>query len=309
MAAAGETGNRTAGAPSGDGGGAWLGAAMIAVSAAAFSSAGLFTGLLPTDIWTMLFWRGAFGGLVIGGYLAWWHGAAWPQAFRAIGRPGLAVAACSTLGTICFLLALRHSSVAEVTVIYATAPFIAAAVAWSWTGERPGRPTLGASLLALTGVVVMVGAAPAAGHLAGNLMALAMTVLIATMMVIIRRHQAVSMLPAACLSALACAFAVAPLADPAGVTPHEFLGLALFGMLFGLGLLLLTLGSRRIAAARAALIGNLELPLAPFWAWLALGQLPPRAAWLGGGIVMIAVVIDIAAGSWRAGRIARRRPA
>ncbi|WP_216073567.1 hypothetical protein, partial [Acinetobacter baumannii] len=81
----------------------------------------------------MLFWRGAFGGLVIGLYLAWWHGAAWPQAFRSIGRPGLAVAACSTLGTICFLLALRHSSVAEVTLIYATAPFIAAAVAWSWT--------------------------------------------------------------------------------------------------------------------------------------------------------------------------------
>ncbi|MBN8937931.1 MAG: DMT family transporter [Rhizobiales bacterium] len=309
MAAAGEPGNTAPQAGPEEAGRSWPGVIMIAASAAAFSSAGLFTGLLPTDIWTMLFWRSAFGGLVIGGFLAWSHGAALAGMVRRIGLPGLAVAACSTAGTICFLFALRQSSVAEVTVIYATAPFIAAVATWAWTGERPGRTTLGASLLALIGVMAMVRAAPAAGHLAGNLLALAMTTLIATMMVIIRRHREVSMLPAACLSAFACMLVVAPAADPAGVTGPEFLALALFGILFGLGLLLLTLGSRRIAAARAALIGNLELPLAPFWAWLALGQLPPRAAWLGGAIVLVAVLVDIAAGACSARPVVRARQA
>jgi hypothetical protein len=86
------------------------------------------------------------------------------------------------------------------------------------------------------------------------------------MMVIIRRHRAISMLPASCLSAFACAVAVLPLAHPLGVTGPELAVLALFGTTqFGMGLMLLTLGSRLISATRASLLGNVELPVAPFW--------------------------------------------
>ncbi|MBR0669396.1 DMT family transporter [Roseomonas hellenica] len=283
---------------SGDGG--WLGVALIAASALTFSTAGLFTGLIQADAWTILFWRSLFGGLFIGAIILRQHGAASAGAFRAIGRPGLLAAGCSTVGTICFVHALRLTTVADVTVIYATAPFIAAAVAWLWMRQRESRTTLGASLLALLGVMVMCGPVRAEGHLAGNLLALAMTALIATMMVIIRRHRGVSMLPAACLSAFACALVVWPFASPVRVTGTEMLWLALFGTVqFGGGLLLLTLGSRLMSAARAALIGNLELPLAPLWIWLAFGAWPPPATWIGGAIVMAALALDMAAGQRR----------
>lgn len=162
----------------------WLGSLLIATSAAAFSTAGLFTGLIAADVWTILFWRGVFGGLFIGAYIAWRHRAATVGAFRSIGRPGLVAAACSTVATICFVHALRRTTVADVTIIYATAPLVAAAVTWLWTRERENRITLGASVLALLGVLVMFRGALTAGHLVGNLLALAMTVLIATMMVI-----------------------------------------------------------------------------------------------------------------------------
>lgn len=77
----------------------------------------------------------------------------------------------------------------------------------------------------------------------------------------------------------------------------EFVWVALFGTTqFGLGLLLLTLGSRLMPAAKAALVGNLELPLAPLWVWWAFGQLPPPATWIGGAIVVMAVLLDMAAG-------------
>jgi hypothetical protein len=42
---------------------------IVAVSAIAFSTAGLFTRLISTDVWTMLFWRGLFGGLLIAAYI------------------------------------------------------------------------------------------------------------------------------------------------------------------------------------------------------------------------------------------------
>jgi drug/metabolite transporter (DMT)-like permease len=62
---------------------------------------------------------------------------------------------------------------------------------------------------------------------------------------------------------------------------------------FGLGLLLLTIGARMISATRAALIGSLETPLAPAWVWLAFGEVPSPSTFVGGLIVMMAVVGEV----------------
>jgi drug/metabolite transporter (DMT)-like permease len=277
------------------------GSLIVAVSAIAFSTAGLFTRLISADVWTMLFWRGLFGGLLIAGYIAWRERGAIRASFAAIGRAGLLTASCSTIGTICFITALRETTVADVTVIYATAPFLAAGIAWAWTRERPGRSTLVASSLALFGVVVMCGAALSMGHVLGDILALAMTALMALMMVVIRKNRQVSMLPAACLSAFACAVAVFPLAHPTDVTTLDLIRLGLFGTTqFGLGLLLLTIGSRLISATRASLLANLELPFAPLWVWLAFGEVPSQLTSIGGGIVLSAVLLDLMADQMRA---------
>jgi drug/metabolite transporter (DMT)-like permease len=69
---------------------------------------------------------------------------------------------------------------------------------------------------------------------------------------------------------------------------------ALFGTTqFGLGLALLTLGTRLISASRAALIGSLEVPIACAWVWLAFGEVPSAMAALGGCVVMAAVAGDL----------------
>ena len=270
------------------------GSLLVAIAAVAFSTAGLFTRLISVDVWTMLFWRGLFGGLLILAYIAWRERAGTGAAFTVIGRPGLVIASCSTIATICFITALRETTVADVTVIYATAPFIAAGIAWAWTRERPRRITLAASALALVGVVVMCGAAHSAGHALGDLLSLGMTVLMALMMVVIRKNRHISMLPAACLSAFACAIVVLPLSHPAEVTAENLTLLSLFGTTqFGLGLLLLTAGSRRISATRASLLANLELPFAPLWVWLAFSEVPDQSTYIGGGIVCAAVLLDL----------------
>jgi drug/metabolite transporter (DMT)-like permease len=273
---------------------------LVLASVLAFSTAGYFTRLIQQDVWTMLFWRGVFGGLFIAGYIVWCHRGRTLDAVRSVGRIGLLVAACSTIATICFINALRLSTVADVNIIFATAPFIAAALAWLWTGAREGRATLIASAVALCGVAVMFSAARLEGHFFGDLLAVAMTVLMSTMMVLIRHHRQVSMLPASCLSAFLSAIAVLPIAHPATAIGPQFIWFALFGITqFGLGLLLLTLGTRHISASRSALISALEVPLACVWVWLAFGEVPSAASLTGGAIVMVAVVGDLLAGRSR----------
>jgi drug/metabolite transporter (DMT)-like permease len=151
------------------------------------------------------------------------------------------------------------------------------------------------------GVVVMFGGSSSTGRVMGDLLALAMTALMALMMVVIRRNRRVSMPPAACLSAFACSVAVLPLAHPGMVSGHDMALLALFGTTqFGTGLLLLTIGSRLVSATRASLLANLELPFAPLWVWLAFDEVPSRLTIVGGGIVCAAVLLEMAAGHGRA---------
>ena len=274
----------------------WRGIILVVLSAVAFSTAGFFTRLIEVDAWTMLFWRGLFGGAFITGWVVWQYRARSLAALQRIGWPGLVAAGCSTAATICFIHALRATTVADVLVINASAPFITAGLAWAWTGARERWSTLMASGVALVGVAVMVVPAIGAGRLWGSFLALLMTVLISAMMVLIRRQRAVDMLPASALSALLCALVVWPWANPAAATGGgwTFVNLALFGTCqFGLGLLLLTAGTRLISATRSALIGALETPLAPALVWLAFGEVPSLTTAIGGTIVLAAVVSDV----------------
>ncbi len=272
-----------------------VGTALLAASAVAYSSAGFYTRLIDLDAWTMLFWRGVFGGLFLAGMLAWREQGRVAQAVRDIGRDGLLIALCSALATVCFLNALRLSTVADVLVIDATIPFITAGIAWLVIGEREDWVTLAATVAAAVGVAVMMGAAASGGRLSGNLLAFGMAVLMSLVLVLIRRNPGVSMLPAVGLSAFLCALIVLPFARPLAMSGEELFLLALFGMSqFGLGLLLLALGTPLVSATRGALIGVLQTPLGTLWVWLAFAQAPGWITLVGGAIVVGAVVFDIA---------------
>ncbi len=281
---------RSAGARSEDRAQHWLGITLTAASAIAYSTSGYFTRLIPLDAWTILFWRGIFAGVFIAGFIVWQQRGGTLAAVRAIGRPGLVAACLSTLATIMVINAFRRTSVADVMIITATAPFMTAALGWLWLRERESWMTLLASTVALIGAVVMVGGAVTEGHLFGDLLALGMTLCMATMMLIIRKHRATPMLPAACLSAFLSSLVVWPVASPGAAGPREIGYLALFGTTqLGLGLLLLTLGTRLVSATESALMGALEAPLGPLWVWLAFSEIPSLTTWIGGTIIMAAV--------------------
>ena len=198
------------------------GIVLITLSAVAYSSAGFFTRLIHLDAWTMLFWRGLFAGVMILCVIIVQERGNTLAAFRAIGRPGLAAALCSTAATILYLNAFQRSSVADVAVLFAAAPFVTAGLGWLCLGVTEAWATLVASLVALLGVVIMVGGAAVEGHLVGDLLAFGMTVCMAVMMLIIRHPRETSMIPAACLSAFLCPLVVWPFASPLKSPPETW---------------------------------------------------------------------------------------
>lgn len=270
-----------------------LGVILVTASTVAYSTAGYFTRLIDLDPWTILFWRGLYAGLTILAFISWQRRGKTLDAFAEFRGPHIAVALCSALATIALINALRLTSVADVLVISATAPFMTAAIAWVLIGEHTRAITLVASVAALCGIIVTIGGARASGLIIGDLLAVVMALFLSVMMVIIRKHRDVSMLPATCLSAFLCSALVLPFAVPSSAQGASMVLLVLFGATqFGLGLLLLTLGTPLISAARTALIRTIDVPLSILWVWLAIGEVPPAAACIGGTIIMAAVVCE-----------------
>jgi drug/metabolite transporter (DMT)-like permease len=271
------------------------GIVLVVAAAVAWSTAPFFTKLLPLDSWTILFWRGLFGGGLIAAVLVLTQGRAGLNDLLRMGTSGWLVAALSTLGMVCFIPALQLTSVSNVAIIIATGPFVAAAFAWIWLREPARWQTMLASLVALCGVAIIVGTARANADFLGIALACLMTVAIAAMTVTVRTHKHTPMVAAAALSNFLGSAVSIPFAHGiTGVTGNNLFVLAMFGFFqVALGLTLFILGSRRLPSGQATLIATLETPLMPFWVWLAFAEVPALRVFVGGALVMGAVVFDV----------------
>jgi drug/metabolite transporter, DME family len=275
-----------------------IGIALVLSSAVAWSTAGFFARMVPVDIWIVVFWRGIFGGLSIA-VLAMIERRRFGFDFkRAFSLSGIALILISATGKIAFLYALQNTTVANVTVLYATLPFMTAILAWLWFREKAERRTLIGSLVAGAGVIITVSGSTGlgGGHILGDLAALFMTFTMALMTVIMRRHREVPMLEAAALSGILAAIIAFPLADPFSATLTEIGWLALFGIVTqGGGLGIYTMGARRLPSAQAALLSASEVPMSPLWVWIFFQEVPAQQTFIGGSLVLAAILWNIAA--------------
>src|ERR1700688_1372229 len=276
-----------------------LGVALVVAAAVAWSTAPFFTRLLPFDSWTILFWRGLFGGGLIAAILVLMQGRSGFGDLTKMGKNGWLVASLSTVGMVSFIPALQLTSVSNVAIIIATGPFVAAAFAWLWLAEAARWQTMLTSVVALIGVAITVGDARTGSDVLGIALACFMTVAIAAMTVTVRRHRNTPMVAAAAISNLLGSVVSIPFAHGiAGVAATDLVILAMFGFFqVALGLTLFVLGSRLLPSGQATLIATLETPLMPFWVWLVFQEVPATRVLAGGALVMAAVVADIVSDS------------
>ncbi|MGD1876900.1 MAG: DMT family transporter [Kiloniellaceae bacterium] len=276
-----------------------LGVALVVLSALAFSLAGVLTKAIAADTGTILCWRGLVGGLLIAAY-AGWLGRRIPlrRRFR-LGWQGWLLATVGSVSSIAFIGAFKQTYVGNVAVIYATAPFLAAALGWLMMRERIRPRTLAAAMVSLGGIAIVFAGGLQAGSLTGDVLALAMTFGCALYMVLIRKFHGAPVVLAGGAAGLQLFVFSWLVVDPLAVSRHDIVLLVLFGLAFAVATVLWTEGTRRIPAAESGLLGCAETPFAIMLAWLLLAELPPAASFLGGGIVLAAVLVHA---GWDLGR-------
>jgi drug/metabolite transporter (DMT)-like permease len=281
----------------------------VALAAIAWSTAGVLQRQLTLDTPTQVAGRALFAGVALLAYVAVVERGRVVQGFRSIGVAGIAVALCVAAASGAFISALNHTSVARVLFILALAPVLAAVLARVFLGEPITRRTVLAMALAMAGVALMLGA-PGEGDLVGDGLAFLAVSAFALMIVITRYRHDVSMAPATCLAQVILVAVFLPLATPSEIAGEDVIWLATLGIgQIGLGFMLLTVGARLIPAAQVGLITLLEVVLGPLWVWLALDERPSTATLIGGGIVIVAIVIQTRAGPAGEPQEARALPA
>jgi drug/metabolite transporter (DMT)-like permease len=138
---------------------------------------------------------------------------------------------------------------------------------------------------------------------AGLALAFAMAFSMAMTTVAFRKHRDAGCWPIGCLSNALTAILSAFLAQPLVITPPDLIYLLLFALVqMTLGLGLFVMGTRRLPAADAAVIGLIEAPLAPLWVWFAFDETPSGGTIIGGALVLAAAASHIMASHIGAGR-------
>jgi drug/metabolite transporter (DMT)-like permease len=282
------------------------GQVFVALAALAWSSAGVLQRELSVSTGTQVAGRAVVAAFALFAFVAFSEGRGVVRAFSSMGRAELAVALLTAIASGTFIVAMNHTTVANVLFMQAVAPIAAALIAWVALHESVSRRTAIAMAVALAGVGLMVGG-PGASHGLGVGLSVVMTLAFAVAVVITRHRRDISMAPAICLSQVLVFVIAAPFAHPGSIDAHDLGLIVALGVgQMGLGLAFLTIGARLIPAAEVALITLLEVVLGPLWVWLALSERPSTATLVGGAVVIGAVMLQ--AGGETAGGLPEPAP-
>ncbi len=268
----------------------FAGVALVLISALVFSSAGLFVKGVEAGAWSVIFWRGVFAAIFTTGYVV--MRGHFKREFLQMGKPGWSAAIVGASGTAAFIPAFKFTTIANVTLIYAAAPLVAALIMWLWIREKPALAVTLASLAAFGGVLVIVSGSVGGTHLTGDLLAIWMTIAMAFYLCIYRRFpETPAAGPAVVSSLVLLPFCLWFEPNLMGPIP-EVLIMGAFGLVFAIASVTLAEGARRLPAGETALLGALEIPVALLWAYLLFAEVPALMTYIGGAIIIVAVFLS-----------------
>lgn len=286
-----------------------LGFLLVFLSALFWSFGGAIARFIEAgDSWTVVFWRSTWAAAFLLGFMLWRDGlGGTARLFRQMGLPGLAVSLCFATASVSFVVALAYTTVANILLMQAGVPLLAALIAWVVFRENVSLTTWGAIAAVIAGVAIMVSES-FEGQVSpvGDGLALLIAVAFSIATVITRRFSHVRMTPATCLGTLFAATLAASQAGALAVSGPDMAFLFAFGAInLGLGLALFATGARLIPAAFAALLGTFETLLGPVWVWLVHSEVPSTRTLVGGGVVFAALMVHIGMELQRQSRPAR----
>ncbi len=278
------------------------GVTFVLAATLGWSLSGLFVRFMPElSGWEINCWRGFWTAVSILCYLVLTYGDDTLNVFRRVPMTALLLSAgFFAFGSTMYVTSLTLASTAVVSVIGATSPLFTGLLSPWVTGEKPGWVAWFAAILALAGMTVIANDGLEAGNWIGMAVSLLVPFCFAMQTLTLRRYRAVDMTPAICLGGV-MAFVGAGFAgyffqQGGGFdVPLKYVGLlAVMALLqLSIPLIFYAKGAKSVPAVTLSLIAMLDAVLNPLWPWLVVHEVPERAAFMGGGIIVVAVVLSI----------------
>jgi drug/metabolite transporter (DMT)-like permease len=215
-----------------------------------------------------------------------------PRLIADIGGVGILCTVLMSISNLLFVDGMAHTSVANTLVFMASMPLWSALLGLVILREKVKGATWFAIALGLVGIGVIMSDSLSLGGdgLRGDLSALGAALAYGLNLVILRRAGDRDMTACLMLSGFLTAVVCMPFLNTAAVAPSDWVILAALGLvILPLALTLFMAGARTAPAAEVALLSLVETLLGPLWAWLVLAEAPSTHAFVGGGLILLAV--------------------
>jgi len=244
-------------------------------------------------LWQILFWRSIFFSLTVLTFLLISYKKKTFKAFKDSGLPGFFGGIILSFGFCGYVFAMYNTTVANTNFIISLQILFLAIFGYFFLKEKISGITLISIILAMTGVLLMVGNSLTPGELSGNLAAFSMPITFAVLIIIVRKFPTVDMVPAQFVAGICCCLIGYFLSPKIMITPNDiFLGFIAGFFQVGLGFIFITIGARTTPSAMVGIIMLCESVLGPIWAFLFVSERPSLFGLIGGAIILIAVLIQ-----------------
>ena len=270
----------------------WLGVVMLLGSGVCFSISGVLIRLIESaTVWQVVFFRSASWALAVLLAMSLQSRAVPWRAFLSIGRFGAIGAMGLAVGGVFIVWAQFHTSIANVVFILGALPFLSALLARLFLGERVRGLTWLAMAAALVGIGVMVWGGIESGRLLGNVLAIVGISGLALMTVALRHGRRGDTRPVFVLGGTGALIAALVVAADLAVSARDLLLCVLMGAFsMAVGFTLFNRGARSVRAGEMWVLSNVEIALGPFLVWLVVAEVPLQTTFLGGAIVVAAIL-------------------
>ena len=244
-------------------------------------------------LWQILFWRSIFFSFVVGIFLLITHKKNFLKSFYNSGIPGLFGGIVLSIGYFSYVFAMYNTTVANTNFIIQTQVIFLAIFGYVFLKEKISKLTLTSIILAVAGIILMIGNNLSPGQLEGNIVAFIMPISFATLILIIRKYPNTDMIPLQFIAGLGALVIVYLFSSKIIISAHDiFLGFLAGSLQVGLGFIFITIGARSTPSALVGIIMLTEAVLGPLWAWLFANENPPLVVLIGGTIIIFAVLLQ-----------------
>ena len=246
-----------------------------------------------STLWQILFWRSVFFSLTVLAFLTISYKKKLFTAFYKSGLPGFFGGVILSTGFCGYVFAMYNTTVANTNFIISTQVLFLAIFGYFFLKEKISTITLISIILAITGVLMMVGNSLSPGEMSGNLAAFSMPITFAILIMLVRKFPKVDMVPAQFVAGISCCIIGFLLSEKIMVSSHDiFLGFVAGFFQVGFGFIFITIGARSTPSAMVGVIMLSESILGPAWAFLFVGERPSLFTLIGGAIILLSVLLQ-----------------